>query len=104
MVLNFAKVLTFYIFHKVIVTQASKTIQEVGRSWKATVNNVEGENMFRMESSIDSLAVMKSPSRSSKVSQQLLTSWDPLLPLKKHMTLKWWKMPQAFYLSFFFLI
>nr|XP_027115115.1 uncharacterized protein LOC113733136 [Coffea arabica] len=52
---------------KVIVTQASKTIQEVGRSWKATINNVEGENMFRMESSIDSLAVMKSPSRSSKM-------------------------------------
>lgn len=52
---------------KAIVTQASKTIQEVRRGWTATINNVEGGNMFRMESSIDSLAAMKSPSKSSRM-------------------------------------
>ncbi|KAL3536857.1 hypothetical protein ACH5RR_000223 [Cinchona calisaya] len=52
---------------KVIVAQASKTIQEVGRSWKAIIHNVEGENMSHTESLTESPTVMRSPSKSWKM-------------------------------------
>ncbi|CAI9101739.1 OLC1v1039137C4 [Oldenlandia corymbosa var. corymbosa] len=51
---------------KVIVTQASKIIQEVGRNWKANKRNVEGEVILPTESLIEDTTGLRSPSRSSR--------------------------------------
>jgi hypothetical protein len=54
------------LLRKVIVTEASKVIQEVGRSWRPTSQIAEGETMVRM-GSFEGPAVFRSPSKSWKI-------------------------------------
>ncbi|KAK3038073.1 hypothetical protein RJ639_031627 [Escallonia herrerae] len=49
------------LLRKVILTEACKVMQEVGRSWKPTVHTIEGETMAPMESLTDTPAFMRSP-------------------------------------------
>ncbi|KAM4105102.1 hypothetical protein ACJW30_06G207800 [Castanea mollissima] len=55
------------LLRKVIVTEASKVIQDVGRGWKPTVLTIEGENMGRMGSLSEGPAVLRSPSKNWKM-------------------------------------
>uniref|UniRef100_A0A5B7BLH9 DUF7642 domain-containing protein n=1 Tax=Davidia involucrata TaxID=16924 RepID=A0A5B7BLH9_DAVIN len=55
------------ILRKVIITEASKVIQDVGRNWKLTAHGVEGESMFRLGSLTEGPAVLRSPSKSWKM-------------------------------------
>ena len=57
---------------QIIVTEASKSIQDVNRSWKPPVQISEGETMVRMGSSTEDPTVLRSPSRSWKVIIKLL--------------------------------
>lgn len=51
---------------QIIVTEASKVIQEVGRSWRPASQIAEGETMVRM-GSFEGPAVFRSPSKNWKV-------------------------------------
>ncbi|CAK9180048.1 unnamed protein product [Ilex paraguariensis] len=55
------------LLRKIIVTEASKVIQGVDRSWKPTVHSSEWESVARMESLTEGPAVLRSPSRSLKM-------------------------------------
>lgn len=57
---------------QVIITEASKAIREVGRTWKPVIPIVEGENMVRTESLTASPGLMRSPAQSWKVEIMLL--------------------------------
>ncbi|KAK9273865.1 hypothetical protein L1049_018677 [Liquidambar formosana] len=54
------------LLRKIIITEASKIIQDVGRSWKPT-HISEGETVARMSSLSEGLAVLRSPSKSYKM-------------------------------------
>ncbi|XP_031277446.1 uncharacterized protein LOC116135879 isoform X1 [Pistacia vera] len=51
---------------KVIVTEAAKVIQEVGKNWKVNTLIGEGDNVSRMSSLTEGPAAWKSPSKSWK--------------------------------------
>ncbi|KAG5538457.1 hypothetical protein RHGRI_019133 [Rhododendron griersonianum] len=51
---------------QIIVTEASKVIQEVGRSWRPASQIAEGETMVRV-GSLEGPAVFRSPSKSWKI-------------------------------------
>ncbi|PON52918.1 hypothetical protein PanWU01x14_206010 [Parasponia andersonii] len=55
------------ILRKVIITEASKTLLDVGRSWKPTVKAAEGESVSRVGSSSEGPAVLRSPVKSLKM-------------------------------------
>ncbi|XP_057508152.1 uncharacterized protein LOC130791056 [Actinidia eriantha] len=59
------------VLRKIIVTEASKSIQDVNRSWKPPVQISEGETMVRMGSSTEDPAVLRSPSRSWKIMSRI---------------------------------
>ena len=61
---------------QVIVIEASKVIQDVGRGWKPMVLTGEGENMGRMGSLSEGPAVLRSPSKNWKVIIKLLKIID----------------------------
>lgn len=54
---------------QVIITEASKIIQDVGRSWRAVA---EGESMGRMGSLTEGPAVLRSPLKNWKV---MIKNW-----------------------------
>ncbi|KAG5538456.1 hypothetical protein RHGRI_019133 [Rhododendron griersonianum] len=54
------------LLRKIIVTEASKVIQEVGRSWRPASQIAEGETMVRV-GSLEGPAVFRSPSKSWKI-------------------------------------
>ncbi|XP_056160536.1 uncharacterized protein LOC115691776 [Syzygium oleosum] len=54
------------LLRKVIITGASKVIQDAGRSWKPTSFVVEGDSMARMTSLTEGSTYLKSPSKSWK--------------------------------------
>ena len=58
-------------FIQIIVTEASKAIQDVNRSWRPPVQ-ISEERMVRMGSSTEGPAVLRSPSKSWKVIIKLL--------------------------------
>lgn len=62
----------FYNFFQVIVKEASKNIQDVGKGWKPTAHAGEVESMSRAGSLNEGPAVFKSPSKSWKVIVKLL--------------------------------
>ncbi|KAL5565562.1 hypothetical protein UlMin_028726 [Ulmus minor] len=53
------------VLRKVIITEASKTIQDVGKSWKPTALATEGESVAR--TGTEGPAVMRSPVKSLKM-------------------------------------
>ncbi|CAN6568002.1 unnamed protein product [Malus baccata var. baccata] len=53
---------------KVIITEASKAIRESGVSWKPTATTAEGESMARTGSLTEGPLVLRSPSKSLKMS------------------------------------
>ncbi|KAL6981899.1 hypothetical protein U1Q18_023517 [Sarracenia purpurea var. burkii] len=55
------------LLRKIIVTEASKVIQDVGRSWRPTAQISEGGSMIHMGSSADGPTVLRSPSKSWKI-------------------------------------
>ncbi|KAA8520601.1 hypothetical protein F0562_014857 [Nyssa sinensis] len=55
------------LLRKVIISEASKVIQDVGRSWKLTAHSVEGESMFRMGTLTEGPDVLRTPSKSWKM-------------------------------------
>lgn len=55
------------LLRKVIVSEASKLIQDVGISWRPTVHSIEGESVSHMESLTEGPAILRSPSKSWKV-------------------------------------
>ncbi|XP_057499790.1 uncharacterized protein LOC130783980 isoform X3 [Actinidia eriantha] len=54
------------VLRKIIVTEASKAIQDVNRSWRPPVQ-ISEERMVRMGSSTEGPAVLRSPSKSWKI-------------------------------------
>ncbi|XP_052192803.1 uncharacterized protein LOC127801594 isoform X2 [Diospyros lotus] len=52
---------------KIIVTEASKVIQDIGRSWRPTAQIIESESITRMGSSAENPTVLRSPSQSWKI-------------------------------------
>ncbi|GAV90087.1 hypothetical protein CFOL_v3_33496 [Cephalotus follicularis] len=55
------------LLRKVIVTEASRAIQDVGKNWKITALAGEGESMSRMTSLNEGPAVLRSPSKNWKM-------------------------------------
>ncbi|XP_030533467.1 uncharacterized protein LOC115743017 [Rhodamnia argentea] len=55
------------LLRKVIIREASKAIQDAGRSWKPTSFVVEGDSMARMTSVTEGSTFLKSPSKSWKM-------------------------------------
>ncbi|PON92011.1 hypothetical protein TorRG33x02_120830 [Trema orientale] len=55
------------ILRKVIITEASKTLLDVGKSWKPTAKAAEGENVSRVGSLSEGPAVLRSPVKSLKM-------------------------------------
>ncbi|KAF5451555.1 hypothetical protein F2P56_026654 [Juglans regia] len=55
------------LLRKVIITEASKIIQDVGRSWRPTALSAEGESMGRMGSLTEGPAVLRSPLKNWKM-------------------------------------
>lgn len=56
---------------QVIVAEAAKVIQAVGRNWKVNTHTGEGDNVSRMASLTEGPGPWKSPSKSWKVKQFL---------------------------------
>lgn len=55
------------LLRKVIITEASKVIQDAGRSWKPSSFVVEGDSTARMTSIAEGSTFLKSPSKSWKM-------------------------------------
>ncbi|GLU00614.1 hypothetical protein SLE2022_179670 [Rubroshorea leprosula] len=55
------------VLRKVIVTEAAKAIQDVGKGWKLTTIGGDGESFSRMTSLTEGPAVFRSPSKSRKM-------------------------------------
>ncbi|XAR63112.1 hypothetical protein NMG60_11022942 [Bertholletia excelsa] len=55
------------LLRKIIITEASKVIQDVGRGWRPISQIGEGESMVHVGSSFEGPAVLRSPSKSHKV-------------------------------------
>ncbi|XP_028100703.1 uncharacterized protein LOC114300043 [Camellia sinensis] len=55
------------LLRKIIVTEASKVIQDVGRTRRSAAQIGEGESMVRVGSSAEGPAVFRSPSKSWKI-------------------------------------
>ncbi|KAH7577878.1 hypothetical protein ACOSP7_001059 [Xanthoceras sorbifolium] len=56
------------LLRKIIVTEATKVIQDAGKNWKLNAPAGEGESMSQMASLSEGPAVLRSPSKSWKVS------------------------------------
>ncbi|KAA8516012.1 hypothetical protein F0562_019191 [Nyssa sinensis] len=52
------------LLRKVIISEASQVVQDVGRSWKPTAHSGKGESMARLGSLTEGPSVLKSPSKS----------------------------------------
>ena len=57
---------------QIIVTEASKVIQNIGRSWRPTAQISESESITHMGSSAEHPTVLRSPSQSWKVTIRMI--------------------------------
>ncbi|KAL5580206.1 hypothetical protein UlMin_012648 [Ulmus minor] len=80
----------------VIITEASKTIQDVGKSWKPTAIAAKGGSMARTGSLTKGLAVMRSPVKSLKIimEPQISNLFSKLLfkDFQNFHSIRWFKL------------